>query len=85
MCKADGHVVKDSRGINTSSLELVDECQVMIGTHTSPAGTTDLTCRPAPGLIWTLVLSFVDDVDTEGGKTACKGVFQVERLAKTEA
>ena len=36
--------------------------------------------RPHP-----LVLAFIDDVDAKGSKTAGKGIFQMERLAETEA
>ena len=42
MGKTDGLTVIDGRNINTSSLELVDECLVVIGSHTSPAGIADL-------------------------------------------
>ena len=38
-----GFAIIDGRGFNASSLELVNECMVVIGTHTSPARVTDLT------------------------------------------
>lgn len=42
MSEDDSLTIIDGRDINASSLELVDECLVVIGTHTSPAGITNL-------------------------------------------
>lgn len=41
--ETDGVTITDSGHIDTSTLKLVDECLVMIGTHTCPAGITNLT------------------------------------------
>ena len=40
--EGNGLAVIDGRDVNASTLELVDESLVVIGTHTSPAGTADL-------------------------------------------
>ena len=42
MSKQYGPSVCNGCGINTATLELVDECLVVVGSHTSPAGITDL-------------------------------------------
>lgn len=41
--ETDGVTITDSGHIDTSTLKLVDECLVMIGTHTCPAGIANLT------------------------------------------
>jgi len=46
----------------------------------SQSGKLPAEYRPHP-----LVLAFIDDVDAKGSKTAGKGIFQMERLAETEA
>lgn len=43
MGEGGGFAVIDGRDINAATLELVDECLIVIGSHTSPAGTADLT------------------------------------------
>ena len=40
--EVDGLSIIDGRDIDTSTQELVDECLVVIGTHTSPTGIADL-------------------------------------------
>jgi hypothetical protein len=42
MGEADCLTLIDGRGINTSTLELVEECLVVISSHTCPAGIADL-------------------------------------------
>ena len=42
MIEVGGVAIMDARDIDASSLELVDKCLVVIGTHTGPAGITDL-------------------------------------------
>lgn len=41
--EADSFTIIDGRDINAAPQELVDECLIVIGTHTSPAGVADLT------------------------------------------
>ena len=43
MSKGDYLAIIDCSGIDTSSLELVDECLVVVGTHTCPTAITNLT------------------------------------------
>jgi hypothetical protein len=40
--ETDGFTIEYDRSIYAASLELVDECLVVIGTHTSPAVTANL-------------------------------------------
>ena len=41
--ETDGLTIIDRINVNTSSLELIDECLVVKGTHTGPASVADLT------------------------------------------
>ena len=43
MSETDDLTIIDSCDINAATLELVDECLVVIGTHSGPAGIADLT------------------------------------------
>ena len=40
MSEGDGVAISNSRSINTSVLELVDECLIVIGSHRGPAAVT---------------------------------------------
>ena len=40
--EGDGVAISNSRSINTSVLELVDECLIVIGSHRGPAAVLDL-------------------------------------------
>ena len=42
MGEGDGVAIGNSGSIDTSTLELVDECLIMIGTHGGPAPVLDL-------------------------------------------
>ena len=42
MCERGGFTITNGCNIDAATLELVDECLVVVGTHTSPAGIADL-------------------------------------------
>jgi hypothetical protein len=43
MCEGYGFAIIDGRGFNASTQELVDECLVVIGTHTCPTSVLNLS------------------------------------------
>lgn len=45
MGEGDRLAVTDGYDINAATLKLVEECLVVIGTHTCPAGITDLMIK----------------------------------------
>ena len=42
MSKGDGLAIKDGSGIDAATLELIDECLVVVGSHAGPASVLHL-------------------------------------------
>jgi hypothetical protein len=42
MCERGGFAITNGCNVNAAVLELVDECLIMIGTHTGPASALHL-------------------------------------------